>query len=121
MRNEDQNEIKIDAKFDTEEERKTWEIEDVENTENGAERETVVKKQGSRGSVAERNWHEEIMENWWKSIKKSMKNLYKIDVGKSIEKWQQNNWKWEPKELQKSMKIYKNDVPESGWKMIEKR
>ena len=38
-------------------------IEEVKNMKISAERETVVKSQGSRGSVAERNLCQKIMKN----------------------------------------------------------
>ena len=53
--------IKIDAKIDTEKDRKNMKNEEVENMKISAEHHTVVKKQGSRGSVAERVLHRKMM------------------------------------------------------------
>ena len=45
------------AKFDAEKDRKTWKTGEAENMKISAEHHTVVKNQGSRGSVAEGNLH----------------------------------------------------------------
>ena len=56
--NEVKKQIKINAKIDTEKDRKDMKNEEVENMKISAEHHTVVKKQGSRGSVAERNLYQ---------------------------------------------------------------
>ena len=58
MENEVKKWIKIDAKIDTEKEMKNMKNEEVENMKISAEHHTVVKKQGSRGSVAERDLYQ---------------------------------------------------------------
>ena len=62
---------------------KTWKIEDVRNVIFGAERHTVVKKMGSRGSGTELILHQKMMKNQCKNHPKSMENPYKIDARKS--------------------------------------
>ena len=52
--------------------------EEVENMKISAEHHTVVKKQGSRGSVAERVLHRKMMKIRWK-------NHPKIDIDANIE------------------------------------
>ena len=66
MKNEVKKWIKINAKIDTEKDRKNMKNEEVENMDFGAERRSVVQNQGSRGSRAERNLHRKILENRWK-------------------------------------------------------
>ena len=61
--NEVKKSIKIDAKIDTEKDRKNMKNEEVKNMKISAEHHTVVKKQGSRGSVAERNLYAKMMKN----------------------------------------------------------
>ena len=63
MENEVKKWIKIDAKIDTEKERKNMKNEEVENMKISAEHHTVVKKQGSRGSAAEGNLQRKMMKN----------------------------------------------------------
>ena len=76
--NEVEKQIKIEAKMDTEKDRKTMKIEEVQNMRISAEHHTVVKKQGSRGSAAEGNLHRKTMENQRKNHpkinEKSMQN-----------------------------------------------
>ena len=54
---------KINAKFDTEKDWNTMKNRGGKNMHFGAERHTVVKKQGSRGSVAERDLDQQIRKN----------------------------------------------------------
>ena len=67
MENEVKKYIKIDAKIDTEKDRKNMKNEEVENMKISAEHHTVVQKQGSRGSVAERVLHRKMMKIRWKN------------------------------------------------------
>ena len=71
-------------------------IEEGKNMNFGAERETVEKIQGSRGSRAERNLYAKMMKNLWKTIQKSMKNPCKIDARKSYANIMKNERKWSP-------------------------
>ena len=80
MKSEVKKWIKIDAKFGTEKDRKQMKNEEVENMKISAEHHTVVKKQGSRGSVAERTLHRKMMKIRWKNHpkidEKSIQNRY---------------------------------------------
>ena len=60
---------------------KTLKIKDVRNVKNGAERETFIKNQGSRGSAAERNLHQKMMNIGAKITEKMRKNLCKTECG----------------------------------------
>ena len=61
--NEVQKYVKIDAKIDTEKDRKNMKNDEVKNMDFGAEHHTVVQIQGSRGSGAELVLHRKMMKN----------------------------------------------------------
>ena len=81
--------------------------EEVKNMDFGAEHHTVVQNQGSRGSAADGNLYEQMMENRWKNIQKSMKNPCRIDARKSDTKIMKNERKWSPNGSRNPPKIEK--------------
>ena len=95
----------------------TWKTEEVENMKISAEHHTVVKKQGSRGSVAERDLYQKMMENLWKKRlkinEKSMQNRCAKKWCKNDEKWANMEPKWEPKSIKNQKRSRKNEVQKS--------
>ena len=81
----------------------TWKIEEGKNMDVGAERETVAKKQGSRGSVAVRNEHRKILKKRQKIHPKSVK------IGGNNRKSTQN----QRKSVEKLPKINPRGLPEA--------